>query len=108
MKKVVKLNEKDVEKLVKTILREHNFKMGHAEVFQGKSSNDTKMAINSMHHSEDERAFKLVGDLMYDIANALSEDNVTDADISVVLKSIFRGARFLRKEKKEGRHEKIN
>jgi len=99
MKKVIRLNENDLEKIVKRIIKESNFKMGDAEIFQDKPSQDTRRAIESMHRSEDERAFKLVGDLIYEIADILSEEDKTDADLSVVLKSLVRGTRILRREK---------
>ena len=97
--KVVKLNERDIEGLVKKIIQEHNFRIGDAVMFQDKPSQDTRRAIQSMHRSEDERAFKLVGDLIYEIADILSEEDKTDADLSVVLKSLVRGTRILRREK---------
>ena len=65
-----------------------NFKIGHADVFQDKPSEETRLMLESMHRAEYEKACNLVDGAVHEIAELLKHK--TEAELSIVLKAIVR------------------
>jgi hypothetical protein len=64
------------------------FRIGDMEVFQDKPSKELQLALECMHKKDYEKANWLVDNTITEIAELLK--NKTEAELSVVLKSIIR------------------
>lgn len=64
------------------------FKIGNAEIFQDKPNQETNKVIEIIENNDHEKAYNLVGNHAREIALMLLDKS--DADLSVVLKSIVK------------------
>lgn len=75
------------------------FKMGDAEVYQDKPSQESKMAIELMHKAEHERCGLLVKKGIKDLAEALADRE--DSELGTALKLLVRMTKELKRKKDE-------
>jgi hypothetical protein len=72
------------------------FKIGHADVFQDKPSEETRLALEIMHKNQHHKANGLVDNSINDIAEAMKDKS--EAELSIVLNVIVRETNRLKQE----------
>lgn len=75
------------------------FRIGNMEVFQDKPSKELQLALEYMHNKERERALEISDIKIFGLALQLKDK--TEAEISIVLKSIVRRINYYKEHNKD-------